>query len=171
MRKLVVIFDKTIDILAYVSAALIVYLMVTVGAEILSRKILGISLFWSVESSEHAIYVITLFSAAWLLKHKHHVKTDVVLTMMRPRSRALLEIVTSIVSAALFLFITYRAVLTSLDLYQRKIYTVTHLELIMWPFMVVMVIGAFFLAIQFIRDIHASLERLKREQEIRRTKI
>jgi len=88
----------------------------------------------------------------------------VVLEMMKPRNRMVLGIAVSIISAALCLFLAYRAFLATLDLYQRHIYTTTQLELIMWPLIAVMVIGFFLLSIQFIRDIYASMKDLKREQ-------
>ena len=171
MKRIIGIFDKTTDVLAYISAALILYLMVVVGAEIVSRKLFGSPLNWVLESSEHAIYVITLFGAAWLLKHKHHIRTDVVLDMMRPRNRAFLEIVVSIISAAFCLFLTYRAALTALDQYQRKMYTTTQMEIIMWPLITVMVIGFFLLSLQFIRDTHTLIEGLKKEQIDTKQKI
>ena len=164
MKKLTFIFDKIIDSLAYVAAAFILYLMIVVGTEIVSRKIFDTSLNWVLESCEHTIYVITFFSAAWLLKNKHHVKTDVVIEMMKPRNRSVLGLVVSIISAGLCLFLAYRAVLSTLDLYQRNMYTTTQLELLMWPLVAVMIIGFLLLSIQFIRDIHASLVDLKGEK-------
>ncbi len=126
-----------------------------------SRKALGFSIGWTVEISGHLIYFIAFFGATWILKHKHHVKIDAVLVLIGTRKRALLEIFTSGVSAVLCFFIAYRSVLVTIDLWHRQIRTDSSLEIIMWPLMIVIFIGTFFLSLQFIRDTHNHIMKRK----------
>jgi TRAP-type C4-dicarboxylate transport system permease small subunit len=161
MKKYIILFDKLIDILAYISGALVFVLMVSISAEICSRKILGTSIDWTVEISEHITYFITFLGAAWILKHNQHIRTDVVLEMLQPRRRLALEIFCHVLGAAVCLFIAYRAGLTTVDLWLRQINTVTDLELPMAPLIAVMCIGMLLLSIEFMRESYNYIKQWK----------
>ncbi|MFH1487653.1 MAG: TRAP transporter small permease [Pseudomonadota bacterium] len=148
-KRLSQFYDKTIVYLSYVSAVLLALITLSVTAEILVRKLAGTSLPWVIECSEHALAFITFLAAAWVLKEEAHIKVDIVLTALNDRMRALLNVMNSLLGAALCLFLAYRSGLTILDLWKRHIYTITTLEIPMAPLYSVIFIGSLLLSIQF----------------------
>ena len=81
-RKITELYNNAVDYLAYLAGILVVFIMLTIGAEVVVRKLLGFSIIWAVEYSEHAILYITFLSAAWLLRKKMHITIDVVLNYL-----------------------------------------------------------------------------------------
>ena len=124
----VAIYDKVVRIFAYLCGILLGLITLSVTADVIVRKVWDTPLFGVVECSEHALVFITFLGAAWVLKQDGHVRLDLILGWLRPKRRAVLNIVTSLVGAALCLFISYRGTLTVWDLWQRHIETVKALE-------------------------------------------
>ncbi len=143
------IYEKTILYLGYISGVLLALITLSVTAEILVRKLASTSLPWVIECSEHALAFIAFLAAAWVLKEEAHIKVDIVLTMLSERRRALVNIINSLLGAALCLFIAHRSALTIWDLWKRDIYTITTLEIPMAPLYSVIFVGSLLLTIQF----------------------
>jgi TRAP-type C4-dicarboxylate transport system permease small subunit len=162
MKIFIRIFDKTIDCLAYISGLLVIFLIVIVGAEIIARKFLGFSIDWVVPLSGHAVFILPFFAAAWILKHKQHISTDVVVELLRARKRILIEIMNSIIGAGLCLFIAYRAGLSSLDLWQRQVTIITDdLGFLTSPFIAIMGLGMLLFSIQYMREAYENIKKWK----------
>lgn len=159
--KVVLIHDKVTHFLAYCSGLLLAFITVSVCAEVIIRKFWSSSILGVVECSEHAIVFIAFLSASWVLKQDAHVKVDVVLGWLKPRTRALLNIFTSSFGGLLFMFITYRSALIVWDLWQRNIDTVKALELPMAPLYTSIFVGSLMISFQFFRRTHGYLVERK----------
>ncbi len=158
MRKITTIFDHAINILAYMAGVLVVFIMLTIGAEIIVRKLLGFSIIWAVEYSEHAILFITFLSVAWLVRKNMHIKIDVLTDSLNPNGQAWLNATTSAIGTALCLFIAYRSAFTVWDVWQRHVYTTTTQEVPMAPLLGVICVGSLLLAIEFSRAAYGHLK-------------
>jgi len=84
-RKIATVYNSVVDYFAYLAGILVVFIMITIGIEVVVRKLFGFSIVWAVEYSEHALLYITFLSTAWLLKKGQHVKIDVVLNYLNQR--------------------------------------------------------------------------------------
>ena len=91
-------------------------------------------------------------------------RIDILFDKMTARQRLLFDIFSSVVGVMLCLFIAYRAGLTTVDLWQRNINTVTEMELPMSPLIAVMCVGMLLLSIQFMRDLYAQYKNLETMQ-------
>ncbi len=160
-RKITAIYGNIVDSLAYLAGVLVIFIMLTIGAEVMVRKLLGFSIAWAVEYSEHAILFITFLSAAWLLKRNVHVKIDVLVDRLNPRGQAWLNMATSLIGAALCLFVAYHSALTAWDVWQRHIYTITIQEVPMAPLMTMIGVGSLLLSIEFMRAAYSYLKSHK----------
>ncbi len=155
--KVTAVFDHIVDFLAYSAGAVAIFMMLSTATEIFARSLLNISIQWIIEVNENFVLYITFLSAAWLQKSDWHIRVDVLVSRLNPRSQALLNTVTSFIGAALCLLIAYRAALTSFDLWQRGIFLPTVLELPSAPLIAIISIGSLLLSIQFIRKAYGYL--------------
>ncbi|MBW2029617.1 MAG: TRAP transporter small permease [Deltaproteobacteria bacterium] len=155
--KIILIFDNITQGLAYFSGILLALITFAIFAEVIVRKLWSYSIIGVVECSEYALVFITFLSASWILKQDAHVKVDLVLGWLKPESRALLNMITSIFGAILCMFIAYKSALIIWDLWQRNLNTVKALELPMAPLHISIFVGCFMLALGFIRRAHGYL--------------
>jgi TRAP-type C4-dicarboxylate transport system permease small subunit len=157
-------FDRIIDILAYSSGALVLFMMVLVAADVVLRKLTGFTFDWSTEFTENAVCYITFTTAAWLARQNRHVVVDMVVTQLSNRNRTILNAATSILGAATCLFMTYHAFLTMLDVWRRHVATATAMEVPMAPLMSFIAFGMLLLSIQFLRNAHFHVRQLRGKQ-------
>ena len=163
-RKFITIYDNINKALAYFSGVLLALITISVCAEVIVRKFLSLSIIGVVESSEYALVFITFLSASWVLKRDAHVKVDIVLAWIKPRTQALFNMITAIFGAILCMFIAYRSAFVIWDLWQRDLHTVKALELPMAPLHTSIFVGSFMLSIGFL--IKAYLHLVERKGPI-----
>ena len=101
------IFDRTIGILAFLGAAVIIFMTGVVCWDVASRFFLGRGMGWTLEVVEYGLLWFTLLATAWVLKKERHVKIDILLTRLKPKTQALLNIITSTLTAVACLFIVW----------------------------------------------------------------
>lgn len=149
--KTLLIFEKINQILAYFSGVLLSLITLAIFAEIIARKLWTYSIMGVIECSEYAIVFITFLSAAWVLKDDAHIKVDIVLDWLKPRTRAFINMATSFFGAILSMFIACRSALIIWDLWRRGLYTEKTLEFPMAPLYIPMFLGLVMLSVEFFR--------------------
>ncbi len=155
--KLRTTFDHTINLGAYLAGGFVVFIMLTIVADVTSRKLAGQSIPWVVQFSEYSLCYLTFLGAAWLLKREGHVKIDIVVSRLNPRNQALLNLVTSIVGAIVLLVVAGYGVITTWDLFQRGVYDPLIIRVPKGPLVAVIPLGGFLLFIQFLRKAYGHL--------------
>jgi C4-dicarboxylate transporter, DctQ subunit len=88
------IFDRILDITFVLVSVLIFFIMLFVSLEIVSRVILGKSIYGVVDLTEIALLWITFLGAAWVLKRDKHVKIEVIIGRFSTRARIRFGIIT-----------------------------------------------------------------------------
>lgn len=156
-RKITAIYDQIVNYLGYFSGVLLALITLSVTVDVIIRKLLNKPILGVVELCEHALVFITFLGASWVLRQEGHVRLDLVLGLLNPKFRAILNTVTSLIGAMLCMFIFYRGGLTVWDLWQRDIDTTKFLELPMAPLYTVICIGALMLSLQFLKKAHAHI--------------
>ena len=151
LTKLIWIFDKILDYFMYMAGAAVVFMILSVFAEVMVRLLFGFSIQWVVEINEYLIYYITFLGTAWLLRREGHVKVDILLNALPPRGKTVLNVTTSIICAVLCLVVTYYSTITTVDLFQRHVRSLTLMATPMGYLIGIIPIGCFLLSIQFLR--------------------
>ena len=151
LMKGAAIFDHSINFLAVVAGVIVVFVMFSITAEVISRKLLGYSLIWVIEYSELSLVFVTFLGAAWLLRREGHVKLDIVINRLTPRSQAMLNTITSIIGVIICLALAWYGTKVSWDHFQRGITGLTLLAVPTFPRYAAIAIGGFLLSIQFLR--------------------
>ena len=156
------IYDKILQLCAHLGGVLLVLITLSVAIDVLVRKVSNTALSGVVESSEYGIAFITFLSAAWILKQDGHPKLDLLINFLGPKPRALLNLVTSTIGAAMCLFLAYRGTLTVWDLQIRHVETASSMELPMAPLYIPICIGTLLLFVQFSRKAYGYLMDLRK---------
>jgi len=155
------VFDRIIDVLAYSSGALVLFMMVLIAADVVLRKLTGFTFGWSTEFTENAVCYVTFTTAAWLARQNRHVVVDIVVSQLNSRNRNVLNSATSILAAATCLFMAYHASWTTLDVWRRHITTATIMEVPMAPLIAIIAVGMLLLSIQFMRNAHFHIRQVR----------
>jgi len=83
MEQLEAAYGKLLEAFALVACALILGMTLMICADVLLRNVRIIpgvaGLEWSNEISESMLYLITMFTAPWLLRRGQHIRVDIVL--------------------------------------------------------------------------------------------
>jgi len=151
VRKLVTIFDRTIDLVTILAGILLVFITLIIGVAIASRYFLNRPMGWVTEISEYSLLYITFLVAAWVLKKEGHVKMDIVLNRLNPGTESMTNVITSAISAIVCFILTWYGAKVTWELFQTGYFTPTLLELPKFIIIAIIFIGSFLLFIQFLR--------------------
>ena len=92
-------FGKVLEAFALLSCALVGAITLMICADVLLRNVPlipgVIGLAWSNELSETGLYLVTMFSAPWLLREGRHIRVDIVLRATRVVDRLLIAVAAS----------------------------------------------------------------------------
>jgi len=161
LTKAGIIFDRTINYLAFMAAVLIIFTMLSVGAEVVMRYFLRRPMIWVMEITEISLLFVTFLGTAWLLKREGHVKVDIVTGHLNPRAQDLLGIISSIIGIIVCLVLVWYGIHVSYDYIQGGLYEPTLLELPKGPLLTIIPIGSFLLLIQFVRRTYGHLQHFR----------
>lgn len=123
-RKIVLCYNRVLDAMAALAGVLLVFVMVSVSADVAGRYVFGRPIGWVVEFTEYILLYIPFLAMAWLVREGGHVRIDVVLQALGPGTRSLVNAATSLAAALTCGVAAYWAVLTAWDNYQRDVLTV-----------------------------------------------
>lgn len=151
LRKVNSVFNYILDSLGLVASVLIVIAMLVVVTDVVMRYFLNRPIDWSTEITEYTLLFIAFLGAAWVLRREGHVRMDLVLNRLEPRTQALLNTVTSIIGAFMWLTITWFSVKATLEFQQLGFFFFTPLRTPKFIVMSVIPVGSALLFIQFMR--------------------
>ena len=157
-QKISNIFDRTINFLALMAAILLIFLMLSISVNVATRALIEWSIVWMFEIDVYALLYITFLGAAWLLKSEGHVKMDLVFNQFKPRAQATINIITSVISAIVFLVVAWQSARVTWITFQTDYFFVTVLEPPAWPIILIIPIGSFLLFIQLLRRTYSYVE-------------
>jgi C4-dicarboxylate transporter DctQ subunit len=154
VKKLTNFFDRIIVLMTILAGILLVFAMLIISGAVASRYFLGRPIGWVIEISEYVILFVTFLVAAWVLKQEEHVKMDIVLNQLNPRTQAMINVITSGISAIVCFILTWYGAKVTWELFETGYFTPTLLELPKFIIIAIIFIGSFLLFIQFLRRTH-----------------
>ena len=164
VTKSTAIFDRIIGFLALLAAFVLVFMMLIVGTEVVSRYFLGSPIRWVVEITEYLLLFMTFLATAWVLRKEGHVKVDLVLNLLKPGAQPIVNIITSIICALMWLLLTCYGVKVVVDHIQIGYHMSTRLAPPAPLIIFIIPIGSFLLSIQFLRRAYGFLESWRLHQ-------
>ena len=116
------LIDRITNIFAYIAGFLLVYIVIVVTVEVITRYFFNKPLPFTFDISQILLYLITYFSAAWVMKRGGHVSMDFLLIVLKKKHQLFVNGITSMLSALISLVICWYGVVVTIDLFQRNIY-------------------------------------------------
>lgn len=159
-------FDRAIDTMFYMATGMTLVIFFSVCIELFMRNFLNRPQIWSVEVTEYAMLYITFLGGAWLLREEGHVRVDILLVLINPKTQALLNGITSILGVIVCSVLVFYGTWSTWLHYQKVLYTFTAMELLKWPFLIVIPFGSLLLLIQFVRSAYAYWGKFKSYKEV-----
>ena len=145
------LFDQIDILMVIVAAILMVGLTFIVAADITLRYGFNMPLGWVKETSEYILVALGFLVAPWILKQDGHVKMDLVLNHLSSGAQRIMNMITSFLSMVVVLTVAWFSLRVTLDFYRTDLLTPSVLELPKWILMTPILLGAFLLAIRFMR--------------------
>ena len=165
VRKVTTIFDGTVNLLAVLAAVLMVFILFLIVAEVVSRGFWNHPIPGVIEATAFSLLYITFLGTAWVLREERHVKIDLVLTRLKPANQALLNMITSLISAIVCLVIAWFAVKATWTSFELGYTSPTDLAFPKWILLSVIPVGSFMLSIQFLRRAYGYIRGRKTSQD------
>lgn len=151
MKKLLSIFDRALDVMAFLAAVILIFIMVSVCLNVILRYFFNEPLIWVNQITECFLLYITFLGSAWLLRNEGHVKVDILLNHLSSKALAFLGIISSVIGIIVSVILTFFGFSLTWYFYHKGLYTPTILELPLSLIIIIIPIGSFMLIVQFIR--------------------
>lgn len=145
------IIDVVIEYLAYLAAALLVLIAFSITFDVLLRYTFNSPLKWVFEATEYSLLIMTFLAATWVLKIDQHVKLDLVLNVVKKKTRARINTFTSLIMAAVCLVTALSSANYTLYLYQHDITITKYYTIPQFLIFIFIPIGFLLLFIQSLR--------------------
>ncbi len=151
LTKATTIFDRALDFLAILAAAFLVYITLGITTEVILRKVWVRPIIWMAETAEYSLLWITFLVAAWILRSEGHVKMDLLLNNLNPKTQALINTVTSVAGVIICLALAWFSAQVTWGYFQTDYRINTFVRPPKFPIMLVVPVGSFLLSVQFLR--------------------
>lgn len=149
--RLDAIFGRIVDTLNYLGIFLLVFITLAVIAEVVVRYGMGYSITWVVDIGEYIMLWIAFLGGAWVLKREGHVRMDLVINCLKPRTQTLVNLAMSFVGVGICLILCWYSGESTLDHFLRGVTRRGMIRVPKAPIMAVIPIGSLLLAIQFLK--------------------
>ena len=163
MIRLSNLFGRLFDALAVLAALILLAMVVLVTADIVLRNFTRTGFAFANEVSEYALYLITLFTAPWLLRRGQHVRIDLALGYVPPRLAWLMEAAGDIAGFAVCLVMLRYGVRMTIESAVLGSITIKNLVFpewwLLWPLPLCFALLAAEFALRFERLMHGPRER------------
>ncbi len=160
MKLLSKSFDFIINALAYIAGAMSIFMMLGVSADVIGRYFLSKPITGMVEANQVMILYIVFLGAAWLARKDGHINMDILLMMLRPKTRKIADIFISIICAAATGVIFWYSVIVILDFFKRGTLENGNLSVNTGYILLAIPIGCLPLFIQFLRKAYKLSKQL-----------
>ena len=146
-------FGALIDALALVASALLLAMMLIICGDVLTRNValpgMPTGLAWSNEISELMLYLLTMLAAPWLLREGRHIRVDIVLRVLPPRTAYACEWITDLLGLGCCCWMVWYGGAATARSFQSDALSIKTLVMPEWWFMAPLPVCFALLAIEF----------------------
>lgn len=153
------IFNRILNLMAFLAGLLLVIQMLIVCWEVSMRYFFNSPTSWVIEIAGYTVLWIPFLGAPWILMKEGHVRMDLFLSHLSRKNQIRLNILTSCIAVITCLIVTWFGIEVVLYLYQTNFRTETGLMLPKWPLISIIPISTFLLCIEYVRRMSSLLKR------------
>ena len=144
------LYVRVNDWLARVTAGLVVLMMLTVVYDVLARMIFRAPTMWVIDINEYMLLYATFVPAAWILLRDSHVKIELVVQSVGPRTRRVLDVFSNVCGLFYCIILAWQGWLVAWQSYEAGYRFSTALSAPQFPVYVIIPIGAAWLGLAFV---------------------
>jgi TRAP-type C4-dicarboxylate transport system permease small subunit len=148
------IFGRLLNVLMFLACALLLAMTLLIGTDVGLRNLGLGGVAWSNEVCEYILYLVTLLTAPWLLRRGQHIRVDILLRALPPRTGWLLEWIGDLVGLACCLYFVRYGFKVLADSYLADAISIKTLVIPEWWLLVPMPIAFIAVSIEFVFRIH-----------------
>lgn len=161
MRHNKKIFDRIIDLMAFLAGVMLVGAVLIVCFEIWMRYLVRKPQVWTVEVCEYILFAIAFLGAPWLLKKGGHVSIDIIVAQMAPKTQIYLGLFSKAMGILISVIICGFSMATSWDAYISGVVVIKTLSIPKYYFLMLIALGYFLLLIEFGRQFFGHFKELR----------
>lgn len=109
------VFDWVIDGSAFAGAVLVLFMALSIGLNVLLRRVFQAPLVWALPTTEFALLFITFLAAPVVLRREGHVRMTAITELLGPSARMWFYIAGSTIGAAVSLLLAWQTVNSTID--------------------------------------------------------
>ncbi len=151
-------FDK---FLAEFSGWIVFIMMFCISYDVGMRYLFDMPTTWSFEISTYMMVLVVFLSAPWTLPARGHVNVDIFVRNLSTKKRAIVDILTSFMAAIYLAVFSWQAWRFTYEAWEGGIRSTQYLAWPLWPMRMFLVIGGFFLFLEFVLVIIRNIRLLK----------
>ncbi len=155
------VWDRLIDGFMVLAGILLWVQMLIVNIEVFSRYFLKPTI-WVAELSSIIILWVCFLVPAWVLRKDAHVRMDLVLQRLKPKTQAMINFCTYLMGVAVMLIVAGAGLMTTIYWIGNK--TPTMLMLPRSPIICIIFVGSLLFAVQFFINAMNYLEEWRTER-------
>ncbi len=163
MGKLI---DFVCNLFAVAAGVLLILVTLFIGYVILARIIHVSSPAWITQFTEYALLWITFLGTAWVLGRNRHIAIDLIMSHLGPRKKLAFDISHYLVGCVLCLVLCYFGWLTVWSMIERGVVDVQVVDIDKYKVILVIPLGFFLLALQFLRKMLAAFQSIKHSDSL-----
>lgn len=148
MKEMCELMDRICIWVGKTAAFLILVLVGIVMFEVVARYLFSAPTKWSNEVSQYLLAAVAMLGGAFCLAEGGHVRVDILYRNFRPRTRAMVEIISCCMVVIFVTAMVWKGGELCYDALVQNKKSMTILELPLFPSMVMVPVGAFLLGIQ-----------------------
>lgn len=145
------IFDWIIDISAFAGALIVLYVALTIGANVLGRYVFEAPLRWALPTTEYSLLYLTFLAAPVVLRREGHVRMTAITERLGSAARLWFYIVGSFVSSAVCGVLAWKSFEKTVEEFQSGAILLSGIEVPRAGVTWVISYGFILLGLQFLR--------------------
>jgi TRAP-type C4-dicarboxylate transport system permease small subunit len=147
------IFDGLIKFFGIIAGVVFMAMALLVTYNVIMRYFVARPPVWAVETTEYFMVYATFLAAAWVLSQDGHVKIDIVVVRLSPKSQHALSIVVSFLGMVACGLLGWYATKATYSLYTREVIMMKMMPWPKWILVAPIPFGILLTLIQFIRNL------------------
>jgi TRAP-type C4-dicarboxylate transport system permease small subunit len=152
-------FTRVNIALSYICAAIVVFMTVSIIYDVLARLLFKAPTIWVIDINEYLLVYLTFLPAAWILMHDRHVKVELLTSRLVRPQRLRLAFITDILACAYCMILAWQGWIVAWEALQRGYEFSTALAFPRFPVIVIIPVGAAWLALAFMIRLWANARR------------
>lgn len=161
MRRFWILFDKLIDVMAFLSAVTMAFITAAICYEVVMRYFFLSPSVWVVQTCEYGLLWIVFLGTTWLLREEGHVAVDILYSRLHDRVKAFLNLVTFSLAGIACSLVVLLGGLYTWDSVVSGITDVRAVTVPKYAVFVIIPVGSLLLAIQFFRMMAGEVANIK----------